>query len=917
MRIIDILNSPPCKKIFDELGEFAGRSLKEYNNRIETHGFSKQAKDIFDTVWGSIELSAVEMCILDSPLLQRLRKIQQLGLANLTYCGANHSRFGHTLGVVEASGRMAIVVSGKLKSNNNSTYCFYEIVRLAALFHDVGHMFFSHISEQFFANNKGFSRYQEVNDMLIHFSNETSRNIPLHELFGIMLVNAEETRRLIDFLSRYLEKSRITEKEHLNQIIEYISCLIIGVPIDENVLPYSTIINGPIDADKLDYLSRDSYYTKVPIAVDISRLIQKLEVVSIQDIAKSNIWNDNPHSNIILYKMALKNSALRAFFQLSTARSILFESVYFHQKVLTAESMLRNAFEKILYLMRDEQKDFSSLFPLTDDAFNEYLNFTIIPENKRYQEEAKEVCEIIYQVRNRELYKRVITFSQDTVIGARLKIDTFLMNIIEHPNEEHSESNNEMTTEFFINEMTTEYFLIRKILKKSEIPKLPKFMFVEYPVDKGDNTKMDIPIECGNGRFKMSSESFQNEICQNSKETRLKRHFFVTDQIDRDLVFLALEKVLLTNYNIRLTSDASTCAKFSDVIMYNNRNQLFESGYYDNILTLITDEMLFNLIDKSLFDTVINKFQSYEGVNNSKVTRDTLFNYLKQFLQLQCSKSNIKIIIDGVLKLLKSSTFIDREFFVKNVSALLVKIQELEYNNNIIVSLGGIFDSGAHLSYYFNDIKDKQKFLFPETIDMAVSLLKKDDSLIFFDDGAYSGKQVVSIFQEMMGVPKERRATNETHVHELSEEYKKIFKNSNIVLSYLCFNPNSEEYIKGELKELGIENIGIIYINSLEHKVFEDAGLIFKSTEQKSIIRQSLSEIGESLLYSTKCNKKGQLKENWNEERIKKSSLGYNDAQQIVVFKSNIPTYTITALWANGKYKESEWRGLFQRTDKD
>lgn len=52
-------------------------------------------------------------------------------------------------------------------------------------------------------------------------------------------------------------------------------------------------------------------------------------------------------------------------------------------------------------------------------------------------------------------------------------------------------------------------------------------------------------------------------------------------------------------------------------------------------------------------------------------------------------------------------------------------------------------------------------------------------------------------------------------------------------------------------------------------------------------------------------------------DRIENSKLGYNDAQQLVILKSNVPTYTITPIWlSGGKYRESEWQPLFDRTDK-
>ena len=73
MRIIDILNAPKCKTIFYEIQEFVKQSLFEYNNAIERdskrEGFCFPDKDIFDFVWGTVNFSGTEICVLDSPLL--------------------------------------------------------------------------------------------------------------------------------------------------------------------------------------------------------------------------------------------------------------------------------------------------------------------------------------------------------------------------------------------------------------------------------------------------------------------------------------------------------------------------------------------------------------------------------------------------------------------------------------------------------------------------------------------------------------------------------------------------------------------------------------------------------------------------------------------------------------------------------
>lgn len=175
MKIRSILQSEECKPLFDEVQLFVNKSLSEYNSTLEQEGVQFSDKDIFDFVWETVNFSSAEMCILDSPLLQRLRYIRQLGFASKVYCNADSSRFSHTIGVTEIAGRMAHMISEKTRGilNNeefadyNENYDLEEVVRLATIFHDTGHLFFSHVSELFFSFDPAFPRYKEITKQII------------------------------------------------------------------------------------------------------------------------------------------------------------------------------------------------------------------------------------------------------------------------------------------------------------------------------------------------------------------------------------------------------------------------------------------------------------------------------------------------------------------------------------------------------------------------------------------------------------------------------------------------------------------------------------------------------------------------------------------------------------------------------
>jgi HD superfamily phosphohydrolase len=178
---------------------------------------------IKDPVHGYIEVQAEMGQFLDSPPLQRLRHIRQLGFAYLVYPGANHSRFEHSLGTMH----LATIMSRNLDLDKGET----RLVTLGALLHDCGHGPFSHATEPFM---------QEF----------TGRE---HEEIGYLL----ETEPLATLLNdASLEPGDL-----------------LGVM--EGGHPLSTIIHGDLDVDRMDYLLRDAHYTGVPYGtVDAQRLIQ-------------------------------------------------------------------------------------------------------------------------------------------------------------------------------------------------------------------------------------------------------------------------------------------------------------------------------------------------------------------------------------------------------------------------------------------------------------------------------------------------------------------------------------------------------------------------------------------------------------------------------------------------------------------
>ncbi|MGP0074791.1 MAG: HD domain-containing protein [Bryobacteraceae bacterium] len=306
-------------------------------------------KTINDPVWGSIELYPWEIAILDSPLLQRLRGVSQLGLARYAYPGASHSRLEHVLGVLEAADRMMRALDRNAQNHRDfgrdrGTQVPYiseldrRSVRLAALLHDTGHGPFSHVTEPLLRRcfEEEFDAAEKV---LRGFEGVTK--IATSETIAVLFVMTDEMRRVF-------EHANFEAVKEAGQLAPAIAARILGSRSGLQAGYLSGVISGPIDADKIDYMARDSHHSGFPIGLDLNRLISKLEVII---ITKDNAPNDELRHRAAnasggrVYEIGISLSGLGAYEQMIIGRVLLYDRLYYHHKVRASEAMLRRLVE--------------------------------------------------------------------------------------------------------------------------------------------------------------------------------------------------------------------------------------------------------------------------------------------------------------------------------------------------------------------------------------------------------------------------------------------------------------------------------------------------------------------------------------------------------------------------------------------
>ncbi|MEA1951316.1 MAG: HD domain-containing protein [Planctomycetota bacterium] len=246
--------------------------------------------------------------IIDSPEFRRLSGISQLGLVGLVYPAANHTRFEHSLGVY----RLALLLLKRLAHDRRFVDAVAprdaEVFIAAALLHDLGHWPFCHAIEDI--------RLEAV---------------PQHENFADnFLLEGEIANVLRDEWS--IEPGEVVAL--LNQ-----------QPADAASRILKSMLSGPVDIDKMDYLARDSLHAGVPYGrhFDQHRLIGSLCLNEAGD------------------GLAISEKGKTAAELMVFARYVMFSEVYWHHGVRAATSMLQQAF----YLLRD-RLDLKSLFRLTE-----------------------------------------------------------------------------------------------------------------------------------------------------------------------------------------------------------------------------------------------------------------------------------------------------------------------------------------------------------------------------------------------------------------------------------------------------------------------------------------------------------------------------------------------------------------------
>jgi len=276
---------------------------------------------IHDPIAGTIEVTPEEIKLIDSRPVQRLRHIKQLGFSELAFPGATHSRYAHSLGAMEMASRIADQVLRAIELAEVDRLRLRQEVRLAVLFHDLGHAPLSHVSERVMP---------AVGKLELGRWVEDGERRASHEDYTVKLLVDSELTQLI---GQNFGASGITGAR--------LAALVAGKPPpgDDDayvvggvdLLPLlSQIVSSEMDADRMDYLRRDAYYCGVPYGqFDCPWLVANMTAV---------VEDGKP-------RLALQHKGVWAFENFLLSRFHMFLAVYYHHTSVCFDHLLGRFYE--------------------------------------------------------------------------------------------------------------------------------------------------------------------------------------------------------------------------------------------------------------------------------------------------------------------------------------------------------------------------------------------------------------------------------------------------------------------------------------------------------------------------------------------------------------------------------------------
>lgn len=889
--------------------QIADEKLSRYTKNLARIGaIPESPKEINDAIWGTIKLYPLEVAILDSPLVQRLRFIRQLGVVHWVYPGAVHTRFEHTLGVLHQIQQLitAINEAAPVRDAPPISSADSSILRLCALLHDIGHGVFSHVSEH------ALIRQDKLRTALTAFArSEGLEKVQLSELVAYFMIGSPAFLQMLETLHNSTSNTinlAPSASENARQIAKKIQNAIVGRSISDSVPLLHELVSGPLDADKLDYFTRDSKLAGIPSVLDISRLTQKITVqVFDSGNLPPTVARQVSGSHPKYYLFGLKWSGAAVLDELHLARVLLYAKIYRHQKVLAAEAMVEALFEalndggntpiidlvRLAYLYSDDQLLWADPQGVLAAAKLNSASSSILPF----------VRDVLARLRNRDLYVNALSirpsYPSDPWANDELQTKGLRALVID--------LHNPVKAREFRQKLVSQILKLKEIMP-SAFPEEYEKSLINSSIVISAKAKLAGGAEIDRAFIFHGSDAIQyRDLTVNRNAWADAYDFSIASAMvfcPREIAapcYLAAELILRQNYQVILPGTAQALSKQRLDALSELKGNLESAGFYRGVPYDIraTPKRLTRADVSTFLHEMSQKFEAVDEPAQVEPSRraETLRGRIESWLN-QFRDSNH---VDCAMEVLRKVRVIGRDDTKNALLSFVYK--NPDFKGATIVLLGNLKDSSAMQGYYSRDVERE----FPRLMTLEEVARKNVDApIVFLDDFTGSGGQVEDMLGQGFDVEEMKKSLGEQR--ELFGELERSYlKSRKVGFVFVAGWDAGVTAVRDDCEKLGIDAVVYSHISETDIPFAFEGSLGKADAGVVESFRNKCAIIGQSILESNGVEP----------EKASQRALGYGNRAMLLVSRYNVPTQVLTCFWRSGIFEDVEWQPLLQRRQKN
>ncbi|TCP96361.1 HD superfamily phosphohydrolase [Sphingomonas sp. PP-F2F-A104-K0414] len=883
---------------------------------------SGKRKAIKDNIWGMLDLSSHEMRLVDSPIVQRLRGIRQLGFSYLIYPSAEHTRFSHSLGMAHVVANLLAGIDRDRTDDNDafaSKATLFSSLRpldkrevlYASLLHGVGQMPFSRATEAALTSQPALFSLggMPLQDRLTQLEVALKKNVPLSVGLSVIVILSQR----FEHFYRTLEPKLSQDADSLNRI----ASLVAGTPTVAASPNIQDVISaGAMDANKIDYINRDAAACGVSVGVDLSRIFLGGGLVSAKRSSYDNTYDGGEMASLYV----VNASGADTLGEIAQARSALYQRVYLHPLTRAAEAMLAKAL--VLNAKSTQHRDSALVDALgiwgMDDA-------ELLTRLSRHDDPA--VADVGKDLKLRRMPKKACAFSGSlTSLGMPFQ-QQFKLETHERQNALRKEVGDpfiERLTRERIEELRTTYLeeairdeaeLLVKALgtnASEHVPSEPLGRIVVTGIAAADSTRPDALI-LQNGEIVRRSAAPATEE-QDAYDVFTAVGYVLCDPAWRQIVFQAARTVIYRESLSRAqtlpfgkSADEGTNIQFRTQVLLDFKGSAMRSnlsiedarklasaasagGYYDSLPMLAPRES----IERSEVRRVADLYRSFDGQGGWRIRPSTVAAFADQF------PPGLR---DGLFDVLLQGTVLDQVESVRLLKIAIAAAVGEGFAQAVLVPLSSS-SGGPVVAMLTAEL--------PTGLNVATtikdSLAFPDRPILLIDDNAVSGTQSAAQLHKFSGAelstwPVDLQGEDTLFPGLTPEEWEEL-RTRSFGIAVAVGADAASKRLKAAADELGASG----------YQGFFCGEILGARLTWPNDLRVFLETVGADLVAQSKFDcVRSELNTAESQSACDHRRFGYGNHGGITVTNHNVPASTVTALWQPGMHEGKPWIPLFIR----